>query len=58
MKDRESAILMYAALGIEEMSGVSQTRLEEIQTEKREIERELGLSSNEIIIEASKLTTR
>lgn len=57
MKNRESAILMYGALSVEEMSGVNSTRLDEIQAEKRRIERELGLSSQEIILEASRITS-
>ncbi|MHB0978032.1 MAG: hypothetical protein ACYC1K_01315 [Minisyncoccota bacterium] len=58
MQNRESAILLYGALSVEEMSGVGPARLDEIQTEKRRIERELGLSPKEIIVEASRLTSR
>ncbi len=58
MMNRESAILMYGALSVREMSESNSQRLEEIQSEMRRIERELGLSPKEIITEASRLTTR
>ncbi len=58
MMDRESAILMYEALSMQEMNEGDRQKLEEIQAEMRRIERELGLSPMEIIIEASRITTR
>lgn len=58
MMNRESMILMYGALSVREMSESNPQGLEEIQSEMRRIERELGLSPKEIITEASRLTTR
>ena len=58
MMNKESAILMYEALSVQERSGGDRQKLEEIQAEMRRIERELGLSPMEIIIEASRITTR
>jgi len=58
MMNRESTILMYASLSVREMTESDRQKLEEISTEMRRIERELGLSPKEIITEASRLTTR
>lgn len=58
MMNRESAILMYGALSVQEMSESNPQKLEEVRAEMRRIERELGLSPKEIITEASRLTAR
>ena len=53
MPDRESAILKFAALSVEEITETGQEERRVIQLELRRIERELGLSPKEIITEAS-----
>ena len=54
-RERESAILMYAELARQLKSENSFLKMKEIDVGMRRIERELRLSPNEILLEASSL---
>lgn len=58
MQNRESAILTYGGLSARTLIEMNIDELKRIQLEKERIERELGLTSDEIIVEASKLVSR
>ena len=57
MKNKESEILKYGALSVQEMTETDPSKLDDIKEEMIRIERYLGLSPDEIIVEASKITS-
>lgn len=54
--NRSAKILHYAAICAEELSSTNPETLSRISDEKREIEQQLGMSLEEIIFEARKLS--
>lgn len=54
--ERDSLVLHYAAIASKSLLEVNPQELEKIEGERRELEERLGMTSEEIILEAKRLT--
>jgi hypothetical protein len=54
--EQDSLILYYAAISSKILQATSPEEIEKIEAERRELEERLGMTNEEIIVEAKRLT--